>query len=77
MGNPSGAAAHVLQTIKPKRGTWMIVQPFAHGKVEENLNRVGRVFYSASTFVCVPASLNEKGPGLGCSGRPGEIERKS
>lgn len=65
MGNPSGAAAHVLRTIKPKKGTWMIVEPFAHDKVEDNLNPVGRVFYSASTLVCVPASLNENGPGLG------------
>jgi hypothetical protein len=65
MGNPSGAAAHVLQTLKQKKGTWMIVEPFAHDKVEDNLNPVGRVFYSASTLVCVPASLNENGPGLG------------
>jgi hypothetical protein len=43
----------------------MIVEPFAHDKVEDNLNPVGRVFYSASTLVCVPASLNENGPGLG------------
>jgi SAM-dependent methyltransferase len=65
MGNPSGAAAHVLLTLKQKKGTWMIVEPFAHDKVEDNFNPVGRVFYSASTLVCVPASLNENGPGLG------------
>jgi SAM-dependent methyltransferase len=65
MGNPSGAAAHVLRTLKQKKGTWMIVEPFAPDKVEDNLNPVGRVFYSASTLVCVPASLNENGPGLG------------
>ncbi len=65
MGNPAGAAAHVLRTLKKKNGTWMIVEPFANDKVEDNLNPVGRVFYSASTLVCVPASLNENGPGLG------------
>ncbi len=65
MGNPAGAAAHVLKTVKKKNGTWMIVEPFANDKVEENLNPIGRVYYSASTFACVPASLNENGPALG------------
>jgi len=65
MGNPSGAAKHVLQSLKKKNGTWMLVEPFANDKVEDNLNPLGRVFYSASTLVCVPASLNENGPALG------------
>ena len=65
MGNPSGAARHVLQTLKKKDGTWMLVEPFANDKVEDNLNPLGRVFYSVSTIVCVPASLNENGPALG------------
>jgi hypothetical protein len=46
-------------------GTWMIVEPFAGDRVEENLNPVGRVFYAASTMICVPASLAYKGPALG------------
>jgi SAM-dependent methyltransferase len=62
MGNP---AKHVLQTLKKKDGTWMLVEPFANDKVEDNLNPVGRVFYAASTMICVPASLNENGPALG------------
>ena len=66
MGNPTGAARHVLQTLnKKKDGTWMLVEPFANDKVEDNLNPLGRVFYGASTMICVPASLNENGPGLG------------
>lgn len=65
MGNPSGAAKHVLQTLKKKNGTWMLVEPFANDKVEDNLNPLGRVFYSVSSIVCVPASLNENGPALG------------
>jgi ubiquinone/menaquinone biosynthesis C-methylase UbiE len=65
MGNPSAAARHVLQTLKKKGGTWMLVEPFANDKVEDNLNPVGRVFYAASTMICVPASLNENGPALG------------
>jgi SAM-dependent methyltransferase len=65
MGNPAGAATHVLQTLKKKDGTWMLVEPFANDKVEDNLNPLGRVFYAASTMICVPASLNENGPALG------------
>ena len=55
MGDPIGATAHVLQSLKPD-AAWMIVEPFAHDHLEENLNAVGRVFYSASTFICTPAS---------------------
>lgn len=64
MGDPIGAAQHVRQTLAPD-GTWMIVEPFAGDRVEENLNPVGRVFYAASTMICVPASLSEHGPALG------------
>jgi ubiquinone/menaquinone biosynthesis C-methylase UbiE len=65
MGDPVGAAAHVLRSLAPD-GTWMIVEPFANDRVEENLNPVGRVFYSASTMICTPASLaQEVGMALG------------
>ena len=43
----------------------MLVEPFANDRLENNLNPVGRLFYAASTMVCVPASLNEDGPALG------------
>src|ERR671921_2613075 len=65
MGNPTAAARHVLQTLKKKNGTWMLVEPFANDKLEDNLNPIGRAFYSGSTLICVPASLNENGPALG------------
>ncbi len=55
MGDPVGAAAHVKSSLKPD-GSWMIVEPFANDRLEDNLNPVGRVFYSASTFICTPAS---------------------
>jgi len=71
MGNPSATAKHVLQTLKKKDGTWMLVEPFANDKVEDNLNPVGRLNYAASTVVCVPASLNENGPALGA--QAGEV----
>jgi SAM-dependent methyltransferase len=64
MGDPVGAARHVLETLH-KDGVWMIVEPFAHDHVEENLNPVGRLFYAASTMICVPASLAFNGPALG------------
>ena len=65
MGNPAAVARHVLQTLKKKDGTCMLVEPFANDKVEDNLNPLGRLFYSVSSIVCVPASLNENGPALG------------
>ncbi|MFL5244359.1 MAG: class I SAM-dependent methyltransferase [Gemmataceae bacterium] len=64
MGDPVGAARHVHETLN-KDGVWMIVEPFAADKVEDNHNPVGRVFYAASTMVCVPASLAYNGPALG------------
>jgi 2-polyprenyl-3-methyl-5-hydroxy-6-metoxy-1,4-benzoquinol methylase len=64
MEDPKGAAKRVRETIA-KDGTWMIVEPFASDKPEENHNGVGRVFYSASTMLCVPHSLAFGGPALG------------
>jgi SAM-dependent methyltransferase len=60
MGDPVGAAAHVRKSLAAD-GTWMIVEPFAHDRLEDNLNPVGRVFYSASTFICTPASRAQEG----------------
>ncbi len=59
MGDPVGAAAHVLASLKPD-GTWLIVEPFANDRLEENINPVGRIFYSASTFICTPASRSQE-----------------
>lgn len=64
MEDPRGAAKHIKQALK-KDGTWLIVEPFASDNPEENHNGVGRVFYSASTMLCVPHSLAFQGPGLG------------
>jgi SAM-dependent methyltransferase len=65
MGNPVGASKNVLQTLKKKNGTWMLVEPFANDKLEDNFIPLGRAFYSGSAVACVPASLNENGPALG------------
>ena len=60
MGDPVGAAR-----ARPRDagadGTWMIVEPFAGDRVEDNLNPVGRLFYAASTLLCTPASLSQDG----------------
>ena len=59
MGDPVGAAAHVRASLKPG-GCWLIVEPYANDQLEDNLNPVGRVFYSASTFICTPASRSQE-----------------
>jgi SAM-dependent methyltransferase len=70
MGDPIGAAAHVIQSLKPD-GSWMIVEPFANDKLEDNLNPVGRIFYSASTMICTGASLAQEGK-MGLGAQAGE-----
>ncbi len=70
MGDPVGAAAHVRQSLA-ENGTWMIVEPFANDKLEDNLNPVGRAFYSASTLICTPASLSQE-VGLALGAQAGE-----
>ncbi len=70
MGDPVGAAAHVRETLDAD-GTWMIVEPFADDKLENNLNPIGRIYYSASTFLCTPASLSQE-VGLGLGAQAGE-----
>jgi len=59
MGDPIGAAAHVRQSLA-KAGTWMIVEPFAHDQLKDNLNPVGRVYYSFSTLLCTPCSRSQE-----------------
>ena len=58
MGDPRGVSAHVKSSLK-EDGTWMIVEPFAEDNLEDNLNPIGRLFYSGSTMVCVPCSLSQ------------------
>jgi len=73
MGDPEGAAKHVHQSLK-KDGTWMIVEPFANDKLEENLNPIGRIFYSASTLLCTPCSKSQEvGLALGAQAGEGRI----
>ncbi len=70
MGDPVGAARHVRDALAPD-GTWLLVEPFANDHVENNLNPLGRVFYSVSTLVCTQASLAQE-VGLALGAQAGE-----
>jgi len=70
MGDPIGAARHVREALAPD-GTWLLVGPYANAKVEDNLNPIGRVFYSVSTLVCTQASLSQE-VGLALGAQAGE-----
>ncbi|HXJ36031.1 MAG TPA: class I SAM-dependent methyltransferase [Candidatus Eisenbacteria bacterium] len=74
MGDPVGAARHVRESLRPD-GTWLVVEPFAGDRLEQNLNPVGRVFYSASTMICTPASRSQEvGLALGAQAGPKRLE---
>ncbi len=65
MGDPVGAAHYTRQSLKADEH-WLLVEPFANDDITDNLNPIGRVFYSASTLICTPASLSQEvGAGLG------------
>lgn len=64
MADPSGAARHARAALKPD-GHCLLVEPFAGDSVAENLNPVGRLYYGASSLICVPVSLARRGPALG------------
>ncbi|MGH2907941.1 MAG: class I SAM-dependent methyltransferase [Solirubrobacteraceae bacterium] len=70
MGDPVGAARHVLSTLGPD-GTWMIVEPNAGDRTEDNFNPVGRAYYAFSTLLCTPASLSQD-VGLALGAQAGE-----
>jgi 2-polyprenyl-3-methyl-5-hydroxy-6-metoxy-1,4-benzoquinol methylase len=70
MGDPVGAARHVRSALDPD-GTWLIVEPNAGDRVEDNLNPVGRAYYAFSTLLCTPASLSQE-VGLALGAQAGE-----
>ena len=73
LGDPLGAARHVRSTLAAD-GTWMIVEPNASDRVEENLHPIGRAFYGGSTFMCTPNSLSQEvGLALGAQAGEGRI----
>ncbi|WP_152190224.1 class I SAM-dependent methyltransferase [Georgenia satyanarayanai] len=75
MGDPQGAALTVRESLADD-GTWMVVEPAAGDRVEENLNPVGRAYYGFSTLLCTPASLaQDVGTALGTQAGPARIEQ--
>jgi len=75
MGDPAAASRHVLRTLTPN-GTWMIVEPYAGDRIEENLNPIGRAYYAASTLLCTPCSLSQEGR-MGLGAQAGEARLRS
>jgi SAM-dependent methyltransferase len=70
MGDPVGAARHVRESLAPG-GSWMLVEPMANDRLEDNLNPIGRLYYAASTLLCTPASLSQE-VGLALGAQAGE-----
>ncbi len=65
MGDPVGIGSHVRKSLGGN-GTWLLVEPFANDRLQDNLNPVGRLYYAASTMLCTPNSLNQEvGAALG------------
>lgn len=65
MGDPVGVGTHVRKSLGPN-GAWLLVEPFANDRLEDNLNPVGRLYYAASTMLCTPNSLSQEvGAALG------------
>ena len=60
MGDPLAAARHVRQALAPD-GTWLIVEPYAGDTITDNLNPIGRIYYSGSTLLCVPNAISQAG----------------
>ena len=72
MGDPRGCAKHMRRIVAPG-GTWMVVEPIAGNNPAENFNPVGRLYYNASTMICVPTSIDQEvGEGLGA--QAGEVK---
>ncbi len=74
MGDPVGAMSHARKILKPD-GTCLLVEPFAHDTLAENLNPLGRVFYSFSTTACTPGALSQEG-GMALGAQAGEARLK-
>jgi hypothetical protein len=74
MGDPLGAARYVREALAPG-GTWMLVEPFANDRTEDNLNPLGRIYYAASTMICVPGSKSQE-VGLGLGAQAGEARMR-
>lgn len=60
MGDPVAAARYAAEVLAPG-GTVMLVEPFAHDRVEHNLSPVARLYYAASSTICCAHAISEGG----------------
>jgi SAM-dependent methyltransferase len=60
LGDPVAAARHAAATLAPG-GTVLLVEPFAHDRVEDNLSPVGQLYYSGSSLICCAHAIAEGG----------------
>jgi SAM-dependent methyltransferase len=60
LGDPVAAARHAAETLAPG-GTVLLVEPFAHDRVEDNLSAVGQRYYSGSSLICCAHAIAEGG----------------
>ncbi|MBC7938900.1 MAG: methyltransferase domain-containing protein [Chitinophagaceae bacterium] len=60
LGDPRAAAEHAAATLAPG-GTVLLVEPFAHDRVEDNLSPVGQLYYSGSSLICCAHAIAEGG----------------
>ncbi|UCF36108.1 MAG: class I SAM-dependent methyltransferase [Acidobacteriota bacterium] len=70
MGDPVGALSHAREMLNPD-GSCLIVEPFAQDAMIDNMNPVGRVYYSFSTVICTPSALSQEG-GMSLGAQAGE-----
>jgi SAM-dependent methyltransferase len=74
LGDPVAAARHAAQTLAPG-GTVMLVEPFAHDRIENNLGTVGQLYYTGSTLICCAHAISEGGKMvLGAQAGPARLE---
>jgi hypothetical protein len=67
MGRPDKAAEHIRQSLADD-GVLLVVEPNAGNRLEDNLGLVGKIYYSASSFICTPASRAQAGADAACLG---------
>jgi ubiquinone/menaquinone biosynthesis C-methylase UbiE len=60
LGDPVAAVRHAARVLAPD-GTVMLVEPFAHDRVEDNISPVARLYYAASTTLCCAHAISEGG----------------
>ena len=73
MGDPVGVARHIRAALKPD-GAWMVVEPLAEDRLEDNINTRGQLAYAASTCICTAVSLSQEvGLALGAQAGPSRL----